>query len=91
MKKAPMRMCIACREMKPKKDMLRVVLMPDHTTYQLDESGKLNGRGAYICNDTVCLEKAIKAKLLNRAFKSNVDSNIYDEIKEKSIARKGEN
>ena len=88
MKKTPMRMCIACREMKPKKEMLRVVLMPDHTTYQLDESGKLNGRGAYICNNDVCIEKALKSKLLNRAFKGNVDTKVYEEIKEKSIAKR---
>ena len=81
-------MCIACKEMKSKKDMLRVVLMPDHTTYQLDESGKLNGRGAYICNDQVCIDKAIKSKLLNRAFKANVDTKVYEEIKEKSFAKR---
>ena len=88
MKKTPMRMCIACKEMKSKKNMLRVVLMPDHTTYQLDESGKLNGRGAYICNDQVCIDKAIKSKLLNRAFKANVDTKVYEEIKEKSFAKR---
>lgn len=81
-------MCIACREMKPKKDMLRVVLMPDHSTYQLDESGKLIGRGAYICNGHNCIEKAIKSKLLNRAFKNNVGSEIYEEIKEKNLAKR---
>lgn len=84
-------MCIACREMKPKKEMLRVVLMPDHTTYQLDESGKLNGRGAYICNDNICIEKCLKSKLLNRAFKNNVSNEVYSDIKEKSIGREGEN
>ncbi len=88
MKKTPVRMCIACREMKSKNDMLRVVLMPDHSTYQLDESGKLNGRGAYICNDHDCIEKAIRSKLLNRAFKNNVGTEIYEEIKEKNLAKR---
>lgn len=81
-------MCISCKKMKPKSDMLRVVLMPDHSTYQVDESGKLNGRGAYICNDDNCIQKAIKSKLLNRAFKANVSSEVYEEIKEISIAKR---
>lgn len=88
MKKIPSRMCISCKKMKPKSDMLRVVLMPDHSTYQVDESGKLNGRGAYICNDDNCIQKAIKSKLLNRAFKANVSSEVYEEIKEISIAKR---
>ena len=88
MKKTPSRMCISCKEMKPKSEMLRVVLMPDHSTYQVDESGKINGRGAYICNNDTCIQRAIKSKLLNRAFKANIGSEVYDVIKEKGIAKR---
>ena len=52
-KKIPMRMCVACREMKPKKDLIRVVKTADGI--RLDKTGKLAGRGAYVCNDKECV------------------------------------
>ncbi len=85
MKKTPMRMCVSCKQMRPKVDMLRVVLQADSNTYAIDPTGKLNGRGAYICNNDECVSKCIKSKLLNRSFKANVGEQIYTDVKEKSI------
>lgn len=85
MKKIPMRMCVACKSMKPKNEMLRVVCTADTNTYVLDPTGKLNGRGAYICNNETCINKCVKSKLLNRSFKTNVGEQIYDDVKENSI------
>ncbi len=69
-KKIPMRMCVACREMKPKRDLLRVVVPAgsesNEATY--DPRGKLSGRGAYICRDEECLKKARKTRALERAL-----------------------
>lgn len=78
-KKTPMRTCIACRECKPKKDLIRIV--KNDNGFSLDKTGKLNGRGAYICNNGDCLEKLIKNKLLNKAFKTNVPLAEYEKIK----------
>lgn len=73
-------MCIACREMKNKKDLLRVVKNKEGKIF-VDETGKANGRGAYICRDTACLEKLKKQKILNKAFKMMIDESVYEEIK----------
>ncbi len=80
LKKVPMRTCIACKECKPKKDLIRIV--KTDLGFQLDKTGKLNGRGAYICNSDKCLELLIKNKSLNRAFKTNVSAEEYLKIKE---------
>ncbi len=79
-KKIPMRMCIACREMKPKKEMLRIVKSGDDIF--LDKTGKANGRGAYICNDENCIKKLKKQKLVNRVFSCEVDDAVYQGIEE---------
>ena len=63
-KKTPERQCISCRNMFPKKDLIRVVKQADGT-YFIDETNKSNGRGAYICNKEECINKCIKSKLLN--------------------------
>lgn len=81
MKKCPMRMCIVCREMKPKCELLRIVCMVDGE-YKLDLTGKMNGRGAYICNNDECIAKCVKTKALNRAFKTNIEQEVYAKIKE---------
>ena len=65
-KKIPMRMCTACREMKPKKELIRVVKTPENEI-KLDLTGKLNGRGAYVCKSEECLKKAQKSGALSRA------------------------
>ncbi len=79
-KKIPMRMCIACKEMKPKKEMLRIVKSGDNIF--LDKTGKANGRGAYICNDENCIKKLKKQKLVNRVFSCEVDDAVYQGIEE---------
>lgn len=66
-KKVPMRMCVGCREMKPKKELLRVVKAPDGAV-SIDITGRKPGRGAYVCHSAECLKKAIKQRQLERAF-----------------------
>ena len=75
-KKIPMRMCTGCREMKPKKELIRVVKTAEGEI-KLDATGRLNGRGAYICRDKECLMKAKKTNALSRAFETNVSEDIY--------------
>ena len=84
MKKIPQRMCVVCRSLKPKAELIRVVKTTDDT-YVLDETGKLNGRGAYVCKSASCLEKCTKTKALNKAFKHNISNEIYSDIKENCI------
>lgn len=79
-----LRMCIACRAMKDKRDLLRVV--KDKTgEISVDNTGKKNGRGAYICKDEECLKKLEKQKLLNKTFKTNVDDEVYKKIREEIV------
>ncbi|MBO5019679.1 MAG: YlxR family protein [Clostridia bacterium] len=75
-KKISMRMCTGCREMKPKKELIRVVKTAEGEI-KLDATGRLNGRGAYICRDKECLMKAKKTNALSRAFETNVSEDIY--------------
>ena len=84
-KKIPMRTCIACRSNKPKRELLRVVKFNDEIN--LDFTGKLNGRGAYVCNDKECVQKLKKQKLLNRAFEMQVSDEIYDKIMEDFLGK----
>ena len=79
-KKIPMRMCTGCREMKPKRELVRVVKTPENEIL-LDLTGKLNGRGAYICKSAECLEKAEKSNALQRAFSCEVSKEIYERLK----------
>ena len=79
-KKVPMRMCTACREMKPKRELVRIVKTSEGEI-KLDTSGKLNGRGAYICKDKECLKKAQKINALSRAFQTSVSEEIYSQLK----------
>ena len=78
-KKIPMRQCIGCREMKPKRELIRVVRSPEGAI-SIDLRGKANGRGAYICPDTQCLKKAIRAKALARALEVEIPQEIYDTL-----------
>ncbi len=80
-KKIPMRQCLGCREMKPKKELIRVVRSPEGEI-SLDFRGKASGRGAYICPDGACLKKAIKTKALERAFSTNIPPEIYERLQE---------
>ena len=75
-----MRKCIGCGEMKPKKEMLRIV-RTTQGDFVLDASGKANGRGAYICRNKECLLKAIQTKGLERSFKQVIPEEVYESLK----------
>lgn len=79
-KKLPLRMCIGCMEMKPKTELIRIVKEPQGSV-TLDATGKKNGRGAYICRSSACLERATKAKKLERAFSMAIPEEVYDSLK----------
>ena len=76
-KKIPMRQCLGCREMKPKKELIRVVRSPQGDM-SLDFKGKLPGRGAYVCPNSACLQKARKAKALERAFSAPMPDEVWE-------------
>ena len=78
-KKIPMRQCIGCGEMKAKKEMTRVIKTTEGAI-TLDTTGRMNGRGAYICPNTECLHKAVKSKGLERSFKMSIDKQIYEKL-----------
>ena len=78
-KKIPMRMCTACRQMQPKRELVRVVRTSEGEI-KLDDTGKLNGRGAYICKNKECLQKARKANAFARAFETAVGDEIYAQL-----------
>ena len=78
-KKIPMRQCLGCREMKPKKELIRVVRSPEGQI-DLDFKGKANGRGAYVCPDPECLKKVRKARSLERAFSARIPEEVYDRL-----------
>ncbi|MDO4301479.1 MAG: YlxR family protein [Clostridia bacterium] len=79
-KKVPMRKCTGCQEMKSKKELIRVV-RNDAGEFSLDATGKKPGRGAYVCRNIECLEKACKNKGLERSFKTAVPKDLYEELK----------
>ena len=76
-KKIPMRQCIGCGEMKPKKEMLRIIKTAEEEIL-LDTTGRKNGRGAYICLNSECLKKAVKGKGLERSFKMAIPKDVYE-------------
>ncbi len=78
-KKIPMRQCMGCRERKAKREMLRVVRGTDGVV-RLDFSGKLNGRGAYVCPDPECLKKAQKSRALERCLEVEIPQEVYDRM-----------
>lgn len=78
-KKIPMRQCLGCREMKPKKELIRIVRSPENDI-DLDFKGKASGRGAYICPDPECLKKAQKSRAIEKAFEMAVPTEIYDRL-----------
>lgn len=79
--KTPVRLCLGCNESKDKRELIRVVKNKEGEIF-IDKTGKANGRGAYICNSPGCLEKAIKAKRLSRAFSAEIPAEIYDKLRE---------
>lgn len=80
-KKIPMRMCVACRQMRPKKELIRVVRTPEGAIV-LDRSGRANGRGAYLCDSVDCLNRAIKARALERALEAKLDETVLASLQE---------
>ena len=75
-RKIPMRMCVGCREMKPKATLLRVV-KPQEGDAHLDRTGKAQGRGAYVCESIECLKKAQKTRALDRALETKIDEAVF--------------
>ena len=78
-KKIPMRQCVGCREMKAKKELVRVVRSPEGEI-SLDFRGKAPGRGAYVCPQAECLRRAIKSRALERALDCQIPQEIYDQL-----------
>ena len=83
-KKIPVRTCIGCNESKPKNEFIRVVRTPSGEII-LDFTGKANGRGAYICKDIKCLQKAEKSKRLDRTFGLTVEEEVYRKLEKEIV------
>ena len=84
-KKVPMRKCVGCQEMKSKKEMMRV-LKTSEDTFELDATGKKNGRGAYLCFSKECFEKEVKNKGLERSFKQAIPKEVYEKLEKEMNA-----
>lgn len=80
MKKQPQRTCIGCNSKKDKRELIRIV-KNKQGEIKLDRTGKLDGRGAYICDNIECLEKAIKSKRLERTFETQIEEKIYEDLR----------
>ena len=78
-KKIPLRKCTGCNEMKPKKELIRVLKTPEDEII-LDKTGKKNGRGAYLCNSIECFKKAAKTKGLERSLQIKIPEGIYESL-----------
>ena len=78
-KKIPMRQCMGCRERRPKRELIRVVRCTDGSVC-MDFSGKLNGRGAYLCHNAECLKKAQKSKALDRSLEVEIPEEVYGRL-----------
>lgn len=84
-KKVPLRKCTGCGEMKQKKELVRVVKTPEGEI-SLDPTGKMNGRGAYLCKDPQCLRKAQKSKRIEKALSCTVPDEIYNKLEQELIS-----
>ena len=80
MKKIPQRTCIGCNQSKNKKELIRIVKNNSGEIF-VDLTGKANGRGAYICNDVSCLDKAVKSKKLEKNFETKISDEIYESLR----------
>ena len=83
-----MRMCVGCREMKPKKELLRVVKSPENVI-TLDPVGKAPGRGAYVCRSEACLTRAVKQKQLERALEHPIGEEVFQQLRQAMQAHEG--
>ncbi len=80
LKKLPQRTCIGCNMQKDKKELIRIVKNKEGQIF-IDKTGKAQGRGAYICENSECLEKAIKSRKLEKSFAMKIDDSIYDDLR----------
>ena len=80
-KKVPLRMCVGCQEMKPKRELTRVVRTPEEKV-EIDSTGKKSGRGAYLCPNADCLQKAIKGKRLERSLECAISPDIIESLRQ---------
>lgn len=80
-KKIPMRMCVGCKELKTKKELIRIVALPTGKI-EVDSTGKKSGRGVYICDNITCFEKAFVSHGLEKSLKRPVSREVYDTLKE---------
>lgn len=78
-RRVPMRMCVGCREMKPKKELLRVVKSPEGAI-AFDRVGKAPGRGAYVCRSAECLNKAVRTHALERQLECSVSEEVFSQL-----------
>ena len=83
-KKTPLRMCTGCGQMKPKRELVRVVRSPDGDV-SLDLTGKKPGRGAYVCRNADCLKAARKARRFEKAFSCKIPDEVYDRMEEELL------
>ena len=88
-KKIPFRICIGCRDKKPKKELVRIVRTPDNDVV-LDITGKKPGRGAYICAQEDCFKKAVKGKRLERNLQQAIPTELFSELAEKLKQKESE-
>ena len=88
-KKIPLRKCTGCGEMKPKKELIRVLKVADSNEILLDTTGRKNGRGAYLCNSLDCFQKARKTRGLERSLQMKIPDDIYETL-EKELTTSGE-
>jgi len=86
-RKVPLRMCLGCQEMKPKKELLRIVRTPEGSV-EWDSTGKRNGRGAYICPDAACYKKAVKGRRFQKAFGADVGPEVLANFEAVNANRK---
>ena len=80
MKKIPLRTCMGCNEKRPKKELIRIVKQKDGNV-EVDQTGKTEGRGAYICNNIECLDKVIKTKRLERTLDVQISEETYKNLR----------
>ena len=83
-KKIPLRQCVGCNEMKSKKEMLRVLKTTEEEVV-LDTTGKMNGRGAYLCKNAECLKKAMKHKGIERSLKMTIEKSVYEKLEKEFL------
>lgn len=80
-RKIPLRMCVGCRQMKNKRELIRIVRTPEGTI-EMDLTGKKAGRGTYICSTVECLNEAVKGKRLNKALENNIPQEVLEILKQ---------